>query len=515
MIYPIGIQDFESLRLDGYAYVDKTALVHKMVNTGRYYFLSRPRRFGKSMLLSTLHAYLSGKRELFHGLAIEQLETEWTAYPILHLDLNTARYEKKESLDEVLDYHLSRWERRYGVEEGEASLALRFLGIVERAFKKTGRRVVILVDEYDKPMLQAIGNEPLLDEYRQTLKAFYSVLKTQDRYIKFAFLTGVTKFSKVSIFSDLNNLQDISMDERFIDICGITEQELHTFFADSVRELAAKNGLTEEQCYARLRKKFDGYHFEHDTVGIYNPFSVLNTLAKQRFRDYWFETGTPSFLVELLKKTDYKLDNLQKEEVTADLLNSIDSMNTNPIPVIYQSGYLTIKDYNPEFDCYRLGFPNEEVETGFVRYLLPLYTPLEQSQSASYIAKFVTEVRTGDVDGFMERLSAMFEDNDYRVAGKMEIYFQNTMYVIFKMMGFFTQVERATSRGRIDIVIQTQDYVYVVEIKLDGSADEALRQIEQKGYAKPFAQDKRTVYKIGVNFSSATRSISEWKIEEQ
>lgn len=512
MIYPIGIQDFESLRKDGYVYVDKTEHVYQLVATGRYYFLSRPRRFGKSMLLSTLEAYFSGKKELFEGLAIERLEKDWVKYPILHLDLNTEKYDSKESLYHVLDDTLAKWEMLYGKSPTEATFALRFKGIVERAAEKTGQRVVILIDEYDKPMLQAIGNDELQREYRSTLKAFYSVLKTQDRYIKFALLTGVTKFGKVSVFSDLNNLKDISMDLRYIDICGITEKELHTVFDDSIQQLADANNLSKEECYAQVKRKFDGYHFEEGTQGIYNPFSVLNTLAECRFRDYWFETGTPTFLVELLKKTDYPLEDLLTEEVSSDILNSIEMMDTNPVPVIYQSGYLTIKGYDKEFGMYRLGFPNEEVEKGFINYLLPFYTPLQKNKGDFFVKNLVRDLRKGNVEGFMERFEAMFADGDYRVVGDMELYFQNCMFVITKMLGFYTEVERVTSHGRIDLNIQTPDYIYIMELKLDGSADEALAQIERKQYAAPFASDQRQLFKIGISFSTQTRKIEDWKM---
>ena len=513
MIYPIGIQDFEKLRTDGYVYVDKTALIYKLATTGSYYFLSRPRRFGKSLLISTMEAYFRGKRELFKGLAIEQLEKDWKEYPILHIDLNSRRYENAESLRSELNKYLEIWERRYGDEFKDRALEERFFQIIAKAYEKTGQRVVILVDEYDKPMLQAIGDEALQDEYRNTLKAFYSVLKTQDRYIKFAFLTGVTKFGKVSVFSDLNNLEDISMLEPYADICGITEKEIHCMFDSEVALLAGKEGIEKDECYAKLKENYDGYHFRQNSEGVYNPFSLLNTLKSRCFGDYWFETGTPSFLVYLLKQADYNLNNLQEEMVSADILNSVDSMSKNPIPVIYQSGYLTIKDYDREFKIYRLGFPNKEVENGFIKYLLPLYTPIEENKSEFYVANFINDIRRGNPDGFMERLQSLFADSDYKITGKMEKYFQNSMYLIFKMMGFFTEVERTTSRGRMDIVMKTKDYIYVMELKLDGTADEALRQIDDKGYAEPFKSDGRQIYKIGVSFSSETRGIEEWRIE--
>lgn len=372
MKYPIGIQNFESLVNDGYVYVDKTPLIYRLATSGRYYFLSRPRRFGKSLLISTLEAYFSGKRELFRGLAMEELEKDWTEYPILHLDLNTAKYDSPTALLNVLNDTLANWEIVYGTFPTEVTPELRFKGIIRRAYEKTGQRAVILVDEYDKPMLQAIGNADLQDEYRNILKAFYSVMKTQDRYIRFAFLTGVTKFGKVSVFSDLNNLEDISMFEDYIDICGITEKEIHRYFEEGLHALANKTGMGYEETCEKLRTLYDGYHFEINTPGIYNPFSLLNTLNKLKFGDYWFETGTPSFLVHVLQKADYNLNDLQDEPVSADLLNSVDSMSKNPIPVIYQSGYLTIKGYDERFKRYSLGFPNKEVENGFIKYLLPL-----------------------------------------------------------------------------------------------------------------------------------------------
>ncbi len=512
MIYPIGVQNFESLRNDGYVYVDKTAHIHRLATTGRYYFLSRPRRFGKSLLISTMDAYFSGRKDLFEGLAIEQLEQKWTKYPILHLDLNTGKYDSLESLDLVLNNTLTKWEEEYGALPSETTFELRFLGIVERAYKKTGERVVILVDEYDKPMLQAIGNDELQTKFRSTLKAFYSVLKTQDAYIKFGFLTGVTKFGKVSVFSDLNNLQDISMLPVYSDICGISEQEIHTYFEGSVNELAEANGLTYEDTCAKLKEQYDGYHFEYGTQGVYNPFSLLNTFKNRLFRDYWFETGTPTFLVELLKHTNYELDRLVEEEVSGDVLNSIDSMSNNPIPVIYQSGYLTIKGYDERFETYRLGFPNREVEQGFIKYLLPFYTPINENRTAFFINNFIKDVERGRPEEFMERLQAMFADGDYETVGNVEKYFQNATCLIFKMMGFYTEVERRTSKGRVDVVVQTQDYVYILELKLDGSAEEALRQIDEKGYTTPFAKDPRKLFKIGINFSSATRGIDSYLI---
>lgn len=373
MKYPIGMQNFEKIRHEGYAYVDKTALIYSLAHNGSYYFLSRPRRFGKSLLMSTMAAYFSGKRELFKGLAIEQLEKEWTVYPVLHLDLNTDKYDHKEVLEQRLNLFLSEWEERYGRNVNEVTLSQRFEGIIKRIFQKEGNPVVILVDEYDKPLLQAIGNDELQSAYRNTLKAFYGTLKSQDRYIRFAFLVGVTKFGKVSVFSDLNNLTDISMDARYQTICGITEEEMHAYFEEGIRYVAENNEMTVEETCAKLKRRYDGYHFHQRSVGVYNPFSLLNTFAKGEFGSYWFETGTPTFLVQLLQRDKFYLPDLTQQQVTSDMLNTIDTINDNPIPIIYQSGYLTIKDYDKEFQIYTLGFPNEEVEEGFTNYLMHFF----------------------------------------------------------------------------------------------------------------------------------------------
>lgn len=355
--YPIGIQNFEKLRRGGYYYVDKTQLVYKLISEGCYYFLSRPRRFGKSLLISTIQAFFEGKRDLFEGLAIDRLADDWTPHPILHIDLNTQKYDRPESLENLLNGQLAEWEKLYGSNPAEIGLAMRFDGIIKRAHEKTGQRVVILVDEYDKPMLQAIGNEELQHAYRETLKPFYGALKSRDGDIRFAMLTGVTKFGKVSVFSDLNNLNDISMWDRFYDICGISEVELERDFKEDIEALAKAQGMAYGDCMARLKHMYDGYHFDAGTPGVYNPFSLLNTFAKLKFGYYWFETGTPTYLVKLLQLHNYDLNEMANEQTSEDVLNSIDAASTNPIPVIYQSGYLTIKDYDPEFDFTRWASP--------------------------------------------------------------------------------------------------------------------------------------------------------------
>ena len=512
-IYPIGIQNFEKIRRDGYFYIDKTALVYQMVKTGSYFFLSRPRRFGKSLLVSTLEAYFEGKRELFEGLAIEKLEKDWTKHPILHIDLNTEKYENLESLENILNDTLYKWEKVYGTEPSETSLPLRFKGIIRRAYEQTGNRVAIFVDEYDKPMLQAIGNEELQKAFHNTLQAFYGAIKTMDGYIKFAFLTGVTKFGKVSVFSALNNLIDLSMDERYAAICGMTEKEIHDNLEEDLLELADKQKMSYEEVCRELKTCYDGYHFVENSVGIYNPFSVLNTFFKMKFGSYWFETGTPTYLVELLKAHHYDLHCMAHVETDADILNSVDSASTNPIPVIYQSGYLTIKKFDERFGIYRLGFPNREVEKGFMKFLLPFYANTNKVESPFQILKFVREVESGDYESFFRRLQSFFADTPYELIRDQELHYQNVLFIVFKLIGFYVKAEYHTSQGRIDLVLQTDEFIYVMEFKLEGSAEEALRQINEKNYAQPFAADPRKLFKIGINFSSQTRNIERWIVE--
>ncbi len=509
---PIGIQNFEKLRKGDFLYVDKTALLYQLVHSGSYFFLSRPRRFGKSMLQSTLHAYFDGKKELFKGLAIERLEKDWIKYPVLHLDLNLIKRGDPESLDNLLDSTLRKWEKVYDLPETKNRFGVRFGDVIERAKEVTGKDVVILVDEYDKPILEEIDHPEVQERQREVLKQFYGVLKNLDGYIKFALLTGVTKFSKVSVFSGLNNVFDISMDNRFASICGITDEELDDVFTPYIQRLATVMKHTYDDVREELRIKYDGYHFCEDSVGIYNPFSILCTLQSNKIKNYWFETGTPSYLVYLLKKYHCNIEEMATYECDADLLNCVDSQSKNPIPVIYQSGYLTIKGYNPVYDLYRLGIPNKEVEAGFYKYLLPNYTSIDQSQSGFYIANFVEEIKAGKVDNFLKRLSSLFADTPYELVKDLENHYQNVIFIVSKLMGFYVKAEYHTSEGRIDLVLQTTDTTYVMEFKLNGSAEEALQQINDKNYTLPFEADDRHVIKIGVNFSSSTRNIDRWII---
>ncbi|MBQ0005967.1 MAG: ATP-binding protein, partial [Alistipes sp.] len=454
-----------------------------------------------------IHSYFSGRKDLFEGLAIEKLEKKWLEHPVLHLDTNTNNYDSTEVLVKKLDEALDQWEIRHECTRIDLTLGMRFENVIRKAFEKTGRKVVILVDEYDKPMLQAIGNPELQDAYRATLKGFYGALKSMDGCIKFALLTGVTKFGKVSVFSDLHNLNDISMDADYYDICGITEEELRTRFIPEIKQLAERNGITEDECLEMLREKYDGYHFEESVPGVYNPFSLLNAFYKKKFGSYWFETGTPTYLVQLLQERGYDLEKMSREETTADDLNSIDSTSNNPIPVIYQSGYLTIKGFDPEFGTYTLGFPNAEVEEGFTKYLMPNYIHRKENRSPFLINNFVEDVRSGNTEQFIKRLRSLFADTPYEIIRNLETRYRNVVWLLFKLMGFYTQAEYRTSEGRIDMVVKTPKFCYVLEFKLDGTAEEALAQISDKNYTLPFEIEDQQIIRIGINFDSKARNI--------
>ncbi len=508
---PIGIQTFEDIRKNNYLYVDKTAFVWRIANTGKPYFLSRPRRFGKSLLLSTFEAYFKGKKELFEGLAIEQMEKEWKQFPILHLDLNAKKYETPEDLNAILNQHLEEWESLYGDEKKNRSPEERFSYVISRANEQAGCGVVVLVDEYDKPLLQTLCNIPLMEKYRQILKAFYGVLKSSDRYLRFVFLTGVTKFAQVSVFSDLNQLNDISMKPQYATVCGITMQELTYTFAPEIQQLAERNGFTQEEVLQKMKVLYDGYHFCEFAEGVFNPFSVLNLFDGYKFSNYWFQTGTPTFLVELLKKSEYDLRTLiDGVEASSSSFSEYRVDANNPIPLIYQSGYLTIKDYSPRFGNYLLEFPNDEVRYGFIDFLIPYYTSVVDDERGFYIGKFILELENGDYDSFLTRLQAFFADFPYELNDKTERHYQVVFYLVFKLMGQFTDVEIRSACGRADAVVKTPAYIYVFEFKLNGTAEEALQQIDDKGYLIPYQADGRKLIKIGVEFSAAERNISRW-----
>ena len=514
MLYPIGIQDFEKIRKDGFVYVDKTDLVYKMAQKGGYYFLSRPRRFGKSLLVSTMEAYFSGKKELFTGLAIADLEKDWIEYPVLRMDLSGKSYDSPEVLQQVFDDYLSRWEKKYGIENKFTVPGIRFSQVIEAAYLQTGKRAVILIDEYDKPILDNMGNEELSDVFRNQLQGFYSVMKAKDGIIQFGFLTGVSKIGKLSVFSGLNNLKDISMDARYTDICGISEKDLKKYFKESIRELAEVNKMSVKACYTQLAQMYDGYHFRQNSTGIYNPFSVLNTFETGDFDNYWFETATPSFLVRFLQRGNYKLDDITRDRVPASLLKGGNSERPNAITLLYQTGYLTIKGYNEADRLYCLGYPNKEVEDSFMESLSEFYTPIDKNPGVLSAPKFVEDIRKGDVEMLMRRFTAFFADLDYQIMGDDELYFQNTMYVMLKIIGQQVQVERHTSNGRIDILIQTDRFVYIIELKRDKDPNDALDQIDEKGYDWPFMADERKVFKIGANFSTKNHRLENWVVKE-
>ena len=513
-IYPIGVQNFEKLRTGGYFYIDKTELIYRIIKTGSYYFLSRPRRFGKSLLISTIEAYFQGKKELFEGLAIERLEKDWSQYPVLHLDLNARQYDRAESLYEELNKYLEIWEQTYGSPYGDRKPEERFYQVIRYAYKKTGQRVVVLVDEYDKPMLQTFDKPDLQEDFRKTLTAFYTVLKDADPYLQFVFITGVTKFAQMGIFSTLNQLNDISFDLEYNTLCGMTRAEIETVFVPELQELALQTETNYGEAVEQLTRQYDGYRFtpEKGFTPMFNPFSVLNALAKSRFGDYWFASGTPTFLVEILKKTNFDLRELDGIEVSSASLSDDRANISNPVPMIYQSGYLTIKSFDQRFRTYTLGFPNEEVKYGFLNFVAPFYTPVASTDTTFYIGKFVHELETGETEAFLTRLSCFFADFPYELNEKTERHYQVVFYLVFKLMGQFTQAEVRTAIGRADAVVKTADYIYVFEFKLTGTAEDALKQIDEKGYLLPYTVDGRRLVKVGVSFDAAKRNLGEWLI---
>ena len=510
--YPVGIQDFGEIIKGGYVYVDKTALMRQLVSKGKYYFLSRPRRFGKSLLLSTLAAYFEGKRKLFKGLAIAEETKKWPKHPVLYLDLSNEKYTESAVLEAVLNSKLKNWEEQYGSRADEVTLSLRFSGVIRRAFEQTKKQVVILIDEYDKPLLQSLDDEPLREDYRATLQAVYGNLKTCDKYIRFAMLTGVTRFSKLSVFSGLNNLDDISMNRRFATICGITERELEKYFGNGIEALAQEHGLSPEEAKQRLKRRYDGYLFAaRSTERLYNPFSLLKALSEADFQDYWFATGTPTFLAEMLARERYDLGHLTSRSIAEARFNTLETLKSNPLPILYQSGYLTL-DHRDEDGDYYLRFPNEEVERSFLQVLLPHYAHKREDDSDALLKSMVDHVRAGEPESFLRELQALLADTPYEKSEAGEIYFRNVLAIIFRLLGFYCEVEHALADGRSDIVIKTAQYIYVLELKVDQSAEKALRQIEEKEYAAPYAADKRKLFKIGVNFSGAKKKMDEWQV---
>lgn len=529
---PIGVQSFEVMRNDKFLYVDKTHFLFKLVCSNRVYFLSRPRRFGKSLFLSTLKAYFLGQKELFKGLYLEKAELKraeiektdaWVEYPVLYMDFNTKYYKDLEALLTIINLHLDDWETRYNLAKTYGDIEDRFKAIILALYQKTGKQVVILVDEYDKPLLQTMGaNEALNEEFRNTLKAFYSVTKTCDEYIRFAFLTGVTKFSKVSIFSDLNNLQDISMLNNYAEICGLTQGEVENTFKPEIERLAKNTNNSYEKMLEELKKRYDGYKFSVFGEQVYNPFSILNVLNAGELKNYWFATGTPTFLVNYLKDAHYNVPDLDgKVELNEAGIEMYRADAKNPLPILFQAGYLTIKEYIAEANMYRLGFPNDEVRYGFLENLLPSYSSLRSDETGVSVWEFVKDVRAGNVDSFMERMQAIIAGVPYdNLPGDKlklrEKNYQTAVYLIFKLMGQFVQTEIHCAKGRADCIVHTKDTIYIFEFKLmsAGSADDAIAQIKAKGYASQFKADGKKIILVGSSFDEAERTIGEWKVEE-
>ena len=526
MKYPIGIQSFERIREDGYIYVDKTALLYDLVSKGTIYFLSRPRRFGKSLLISTLENYFLGRRELFRGLAIDSLEKEWAEYAVFHLDFNGKNFTSPMELKETIETFVAKCEEKYGKDELANTYGDRLAYVFEKAHEKTGRRVVVLIDEYDKPLLDVMntgiaspvveGDIKTLEDYnREILKGFYSVFKLTDRHLQFVLLTGVTKFSQVSVFSGFNQPNDISYDSRFDALCGISEDELLSVFKDQIKELGEKNGMTEEETVERLKRKYDGYHFSDGMTDVFNPFSLLNCFQKRKFMDYWFATGTPTYLMRLLADNHENINELAGREYPAAEFVDYKATRQKPLPMLYQSGYLTIKGYNRRRDTYLLDFPNEEVRSGMVAVLSSDYFG-DASRPSTWLNDVSDSLEAGDLDKFKLQLTGFLSNISYRFQRKQdarecERHFQYTFYLILQLLGKYnTYVEKETSQGRIDCVLECPDYVYIFEFKLNSTAEIALKQIDEKGYALPYAADKRRIYNVGISFSSETGTVNDF-----
>lgn len=513
-LYPIGIQNFEDLRNNNYVYVDKTELIYRLTHTNKVYFLSRPRRFGKSLLVSTLEAYFQGKRELFKGLAMERLEKEWETYPVLHLDFSMTKYTDFADLTGQLHLNLLEWEKLYGKDPEEKTPAERFSGVIRRAYKQTGKQVVILIDEYDAPLLDSNHLPELQEKLRNEMRKFFSPLKAQGQYLRFLFLTGISKFSQMSIFSELNNLQNISMRDNYSAICGITEEEAHTQLKVDIQLMAQANEETYEEACVHLKEQYDGYHFSENCPDIYNPFSLFNAFAQRSYENFCFSTGTPTFLINLLKESDFDIRELEGVEATAEQFDAPSNQISSPIPILFQSGYLTIKDYDPLFNIYTLAYPNREVRKGFLESLIPAYIHVMPTKDTFYIASFIRDLMKGDVESCMVRTQSFFASIPNDLENKTEKHYQTIFYLIFRLMGQYVDAEVKSATGRADVVVRLEDAIYIFEFKIDGTAEEALAQINSKGYAIPYQADYRKVVKIGVNFSSETRTVGNWIIEE-
>ncbi len=517
---PIGIQDFEKLRTAGNLYVDKTEYIYRLVETRTPYFLSRPRRFGKSLLLSAMKAYWEGRKELFRGLRIEELKKDeiWESYPVFYFDFNKSNYNKDQALETVLDGHLRNWESIYGDAYQSRSLEERFGHLLMMAKEQTGKCCVVLVDEYDKPLLETMNDSESVsrvEENKAVFKGFFSTLKSYDAYLQFVFITGVTKFSKVSIFSDLNQLRDISMTAEYADICGITDEEMRTTFSPEISAFADALGISADECISRLGKTYDGYRFHQKSQGIYNPYSLLNALEDRELNYYWFETGTPTFLIHNLMESGIDVRKLADHTLYATKRTLMDyrSDNPDPIPLLYQTGYLTITDYDSGKDVYTLGFPNEEVKYGILESMMPEYLSNYNAGRGTDILTLDRFLENGDIDQVKNVLEALFAGIPYTAKDDpFEYNFQAVIYIVFTLLGKYVSCEMHSFSGRVDCVVETGNFIYLFEFKRDKSAEDAMRQIEDMQYDKTFAADPRKLYKIGVNFSSETRMPEEWII---
>lgn len=511
--YPVGIQTFSSLITGGYLYVDKTDLVYDLSENNRYVFLSRPRRFGKSLLMSTLESYFKGERSLFEGLKISELETEWETYPVFRFDLSGENFTDTERLVDFIGSTLRGIEREYGLKSESGSIGVRLAELIEQAYLRFGKGVVVLIDEYDKPMLDCLPDEESNGNMKAELRAFYSSIKRSDRYIRFAMLTGITKFGKVSVFSGLNNLRDISMLPKYNAICGISETEFHRDFKRSMTDFAEENGLSEHETWSRFKTMYDGYHFASKGEYIYNPFSVLNAFNDGELGSYWFSSGSPSYLIKLIEKYGYSLSSLEGARKNAIELSDISDISHDFVPLLYQSGYLTIKDYDAETEEYLLGFPNQEVNKAFWSSLASRFFKGVGGTTAFNLRDLINDINECRADAFMRRIKALFADTDSAPERNKEIHFQNMMAIIAKMLGLSVRTEVHSAAGRCDMQILTERYVYIFEFKINGSAEEAMAQIHEKRYYAPFEADLRMIILIGANFLTSTRNLDHWIVE--
>ena len=514
-LYPIGIQTFSKIREGNYLYVDKTEYVYRMTHSASsYIFLSRPRRFGKSLLTSTLHSYFSGRKDLFHGLAMEKLEKEWTEYPVLHFDMSTAKHADSEQLLQELNLKLYGYEQIYGRLEEEVNPNQRLMGLIKRAYEQTGKKVVVLIDEYDAPLLDVVHERENLDVLRNIMRNFYSPLKACDPYLRYVFLTGITKFSQLSIFSELNNIKNISMDEPYAAICGISEDEIRLQMKDDLGGLAKKLEITPEEALMKLKENYDGYHFTSPSPDIYNPFSLLNAFADGKFGSYWFGSGTPTYLVKMLDKFGVKPSEIGRRQLKSSVFDAPTETMTDAVPLLYQSGYITIKDYNKMLDLYTLDIPNKEVRLGLMESLLPYYVNNKTPEATTMVAYLFYDIQNGDMDAALHRLQEFLSTIPYCDNTRFEGHYQQVFYIIFSLLGYYVDVEVRTPRGRVDIVLRTKTTLYVMELKLDKSAGEAMEQIDLKNYPERFALCGLPVVKVAVSFDSERCTIGDWEIIE-